>query len=199
MANPPRPDLADASSRHLHRISWDPDGQRAGVERQRVDCEALCTRPTLGDRRILRGQRPLGPQRQAPAGLRADTDWDRQPASTPSLPGTTTGCTVAAGTGSFIDLVERSGVRIAVVSGGDYHLTTPGGGDLRPASSGAVARKESEDRSRRVRRKDLELAEKGRPASHLGWGVRDEAERELVRQAAGRVLAGQGLVTIARD
>jgi DNA invertase Pin-like site-specific DNA recombinase len=25
------------------RISWDPDGQRAGVERQRVDCEALCT------------------------------------------------------------------------------------------------------------------------------------------------------------
>ena len=23
-------------------ISWDPDGQRAGVERQRVDCEALC-------------------------------------------------------------------------------------------------------------------------------------------------------------
>ena len=25
------------------RISWDPEGQRAGVERQRVDCEALCT------------------------------------------------------------------------------------------------------------------------------------------------------------
>ncbi len=24
------------------RISWDPDRQRAGVERQRVDCEALC-------------------------------------------------------------------------------------------------------------------------------------------------------------
>ena len=24
------------------RISWDLDGQRAGVERQRVDCEALC-------------------------------------------------------------------------------------------------------------------------------------------------------------
>ena len=24
------------------RISWDPDGQRAGVERQRLDCEAVC-------------------------------------------------------------------------------------------------------------------------------------------------------------
>lgn len=24
------------------RISWDPEGQRVGVERQRVDCETLC-------------------------------------------------------------------------------------------------------------------------------------------------------------
>ncbi len=24
------------------RISWDPEGQRPGIERQRVDCEALC-------------------------------------------------------------------------------------------------------------------------------------------------------------
>ena len=24
------------------RISWDPEGQRAGVERQRVDCDGLC-------------------------------------------------------------------------------------------------------------------------------------------------------------
>lgn len=24
------------------RISWDPESQRAGVERQRIDCEALC-------------------------------------------------------------------------------------------------------------------------------------------------------------
>ena len=64
---------------------------------------------------------------------------------------------------------------------------------------GAVARKESEDRSRRVRRKHLELAELGRPAGQLGWGVGSEDERELVREAAGRVLDGDGLMTIARD
>ncbi len=62
-----------------------------------------------------------------------------------------------------------------------------------------MARKESEDRSRRVRRKHLELAEHGRPAGQLGWGVRNDEERELVREAAGRVLAGHGLMTIARD
>jgi len=39
----------------------------------------------------------------------------------------------------------------------------------------------------------------GRGTSHLGWGVRDEAERELVREAACRVLAGQGLMTITKD
>lgn len=99
---------------------------------------------------------------------------------------------------AFIDLVERSGVRVAVVSGGDYELTTPDG-RFTARIVGAVARKESEDRSRRVGRKHLELAERGRPAGQLGWGVRTESERELVREAASRVLAGEGLMTIAKD
>ncbi len=38
-----------------------------------------------------------------------------------------------------------------------------------------------------------------KPSGQLGWGVRSDAERELVREAARRVLAGQGLMTIARD
>src|SRR5919202_2162546 len=97
---------------------------------------------------------------------------------------------------AFIDLVERSGVRVAVVSGGDYDLTTPEG-RFTARIVGAVARKESEDRSRRVRRKHLELAEQGRPAGQLGWGVRNEHERTLVRKAAERVLAAHGLMTIA--
>ena len=79
---------------------------------------------------------------------------------------------------------------VAVVAGGDYDLTTPDG-RFTARIVGAVARKESEDRSRRVRRKHLELAERGKPSGQLGWGVRDDAERELVREAARRVLAGQ--------
>jgi hypothetical protein len=84
------------------------------------------------------------------------------------------------------------------VTGGDYDLTTPDG-RLSARIVGAVARKESEDRSRRVRRKHLELAEHGKPAGELGWGVRDDKERELVREAARRIMAGQGLITIVRD
>lgn len=99
---------------------------------------------------------------------------------------------------TFIDLVECRGVRVAVVAGGDYDLTTPDG-RFTARIVGAVARKESEDRSRRVRRKHLELAELGRPGGQLGWGVRTDEERDLVREAASRVLAGQGLMTIARD
>ncbi len=181
------------------RISWDPEGQRAGVERQRVDCEALCAdrgweiaeyfedndRSAYSDKR-----RPAYEQMLMAVDerrLEAVVTWhnDRLHRSPRELE-------------AFIDLVERSGVRVAVVSGGDYDLTTPEG-RFTARIVGAVARKESEDRSRRVRRKHLELAEQGRPASHLGWGVRNEAERELVREAAGRVLAGQGLITIARD
>jgi site-specific DNA recombinase len=99
---------------------------------------------------------------------------------------------------AFIDLVEQSGLRVAVVAGGDYDLTTPDG-RFTARIVGAVARKESEDRSRRVRRKHLELAEQGKPSGQLGWGVRNDAERELVAEAARRVLAGQRLMTIARD
>ncbi|HEX2273822.1 MAG TPA: recombinase family protein [Acidimicrobiales bacterium] len=62
-----------------------------------------------------------------------------------------------------------------------------------------MARKESEDRSRRVRRKHLELAEQGKPAGQVGWGVRSDAERGLVREAVRRVLDGDGLMTIARN
>ena len=181
------------------RISYDPAGQRAGVERQRVDCEALCrsrgwevvTYLEDNDRSAYNGK----PRRAYQQLLRAvevgEVDavvtWhnDRLHRSPKELEG-------------FIDLVERTGVRVAVVSGGDYDLTSSDG-RLAARIVGAVARKESEDRSRRVRRKHLELAEQGRPAGQLGWGVRTEDERRLVGEAAERVLAGHGLMTIAKD
>lgn len=47
-----------------------------------------------------------------------------------------------------------------VMAGGEYDLTTPDG-RLSARIVGAVARKESKDRSPHVRRKHLELAEQG--------------------------------------
>lgn len=152
------------------RISYDPAGQRAGVERQRLDCEALCRSRGWEVARYLedndRSAYSGKPRRAYQELLRAvdagEIDaiviWhnDRLHRSPKELEG-------------FIDLVERTGVRVAVVSGGDYDLTSPDG-RLAARIVGAVARKESEDRSRRVRRKHLELAEQGRPAGQLGWG-----------------------------
>ncbi len=181
------------------RISSDPSGQRAGVERQRQDREAHCRARgwTVGevfednDTSASSGKPRRDYERMLAAvdsgAIDAIVTWhnDRLHRSPKELE-------------AFIDLVERTGVRLALVTGGDYDLTTPDG-RLAARIVGAVARKESEDRSRRVRRKHLELAELGKPAGQFGWGVRDGTERELVREAAQRVLAGHGLMTIARD
>ena len=199
MATPSPRSLPAVRAGIYTRISYDPAGQRAGVERQRIDCEALCRSRGWevgcyledNDRSAYTGKPRRAYQqllKSVEAGeIDAIVTWhnDRLHRSPKELEG-------------FIDLVERTGVRVAVVSGGDYDLTTPDG-RLAARIVGAVARKESEDRSRRVRRKHLELAEQGRPAGQLGWGVRTEEERILVREAAERVLAGHGLMTIARD
>jgi site-specific DNA recombinase len=150
------------------RISYDPAGQRAGVERQRLDCEALCHSRGWevgcyledNDRSAFSGKPRRAYQQLLRAIETGEIDaivtWhnDRLHRSPKELEG-------------FIDLVERTGVRVAVVSGGDYDLTSPDG-RLAARIVGAVARKESEDRSRCVRRKHLELAEQGRPAGQLG-------------------------------
>ncbi len=98
---------------------------------------------------------------------------------------------------NFIALIERTGTTVAMVEGGDYDLTTPDG-RLSARIVGAVARKESEDKQRRARRKQLELAEAGLPAGGSrpfgfevvrpwGWVVH-EPEAALVREAVDRVL-----------
>ena len=181
------------------RISSDPSGQRAGVERQRVDCEAFCGQrdwEVLGVYEDNDVSAYSGKPRPAYDRLLADVEagrveavvaWhnDRLHRSPRELE-------------TFISLVERTGCKVAMVTGGDYDLTTPDG-RLAARIVGAVARKESEDKSRRIKRKHLELAERGRPASWEGWGIRSEAERVLVREAAARVLSGQGLRTVVRD
>jgi len=169
------------------RTSSDPSGQRAGVDCQRADCEAHCLArgwevvevfcdndASAYERKPRRAYEQMLAAVES-VGIDAIVTWhnDRLHRSPRELE-------------AFIDLVERSRICLAVVTGGDYDLTTPDG-RLSARIVGAVARKESEDRSRRVRRKHLELAEQGSPAGQLGWGVRSEYERELVREAARRV------------
>ena len=102
------------------RISSDPSGQRAGVERQRVDCEAYCLARSWRVAGLFEdndSSASSGKPRRAYARMLAAVEsgsvdaivtWhnDRPHRSPKELE-------------TFIDLVERSGVRLAVVTGGD--------------------------------------------------------------------------------
>src|SRR5436190_19851785 len=105
----------------------------------------------------------------------------------------------------FIDLCQRRGTKLATVTG-EIDLSTHDG-QLIARIHGAVARKESDDKSRRIRRKHEELAAAGRVS---GGGTRPfgfEADKrtiradeaEVIRECAARVLAGDSLRSLCND
>ena len=190
------------------RISSDPDGTALGVARQRDDCEALCARKgwtvagyyqdndlSAYSRKVVRPsyQQML---KDIEAGVIGgivvyDTDrLTRQPKEMEHI----------------IELADRHpGLRLATCSG-DIDLATDNG-QMMARIVGATARKASQDTARRVKRKKLELAVAGkwagggrRPFGYEkdGLTVRP-AEAEVVREMAGRVVAGESLGSIARD
>jgi site-specific DNA recombinase len=107
---------------------------------------------------------------------------------------------------AFIDLVNAHRIEIATCTGGDYDLSTSDGRFL-ARIIGSTARKESEDKSRRTRRKHKELAENGMVSGggHRPFGfeadrvtIREE-EAEEIRDAARRILSGESLRGITHD
>jgi DNA invertase Pin-like site-specific DNA recombinase len=97
----------------------------------------------------------------------------------------------------------RPGLGFATVQS-DIDLSTPDGRTMARVLV-AFANKASMDTSRRVKRKHLELAQRGVPVGGsrpFGWQddhrTLDDAEASLLRQAAADVLAGVGLHTICR-
>lgn len=193
------------------RISDDREGQRKGVDRQLPDCRAYCERNGLAvaDEYVdndLTASRKRGKRPPRPAFAQL---FQRV------KDGTTTTIVVwhldrlyrdARELEDLIDLVEVTQVRIRTVSGGDFDLNVSDG---RAMARVVVAfnMKESEDKSRRLRRKHLELAEEGRRhgggSRHFGYlpdhSNIDADEAALVRQAARRVLAGESIRSICAD
>jgi DNA invertase Pin-like site-specific DNA recombinase len=105
----------------------------------------------------------------------------------------------------FIDLCQRQQTKLATVTG-EIDLATHDG-QLIARIQGAVARKESDDKSRRIRRKHEELAQAGRLS---GGGTRPfgfEADRRtirpdeaaIIRECARRALAGDSLRALCLD
>lgn len=190
------------------RISkHDGDGPSGGVTRQRADCEALAERRGWkvadvyvdDDRSAYSGApRPeyLRMMRDVAEGrVDAVMAWhpDRLHRSPRELE-------------DFIVAIEDTGAAVVTVTAGDYDLALPEG-RLMARIVGSVARKESEDKSRRLRRKHQELAEAGAVS---GGGRRPfgyEADRVTLRpseaaeiaDAARRILAGDTLRSVWSD
>jgi len=190
------------------RISSDPGGTRLGVERQAADCEALCER--LGwsvhdvyvDNDISAWSGKARPEYQRlcddlKAGVvDALVVWhaDRLHRHPRELE-------------DFITLLDAAGdVAVETVTAGELDLGDSTGRAV-ARILGAVARKESDDKSARLVRKHLEIASKGEVSGggNRPYGFTQDrreviaAEAGSVREAARRVLAGESVRSVCED
>ena len=189
------------------RISSDRGGTRAGVRRQLEDCRSWAERNGTqvaevyedNDVSAYRGKPRPAYRRMfddIKAGVRDGVIvWhnDRLHRNTRELE-------------DFIDLVEATGIAVATVTSGDYDLTTTTGRAMARIAC-ALSRLESEDKSRRIKRQQLQAAQEGRRS---GGGTRAYGfqpghrkvipkESAVVREAARRILAGEPLRSVTRD
>ena len=189
------------------RISSDPDGTALGVGRQIEDCRAFAERrgwPVAdvyedNDTSAYSGKKRPEYERMLEdlaAGIRDAVivyhldRLHRHPREQEH----------------FLDLCDRVGVRALACVTGEIDLGTHDG-RFQARILGAVARKESDDKSRRLTRKHLELANAGKVS---GGGTRPYgyekdrltvigAEAAVIKEMAERLLAGDSLRSIAAD
>jgi DNA invertase Pin-like site-specific DNA recombinase len=106
---------------------------------------------------------------------------------------------------TFIEVCGAASLALATVTG-EVDLSTSDG-LFTARIQGAVARKSSDDMSRRIRRKHEELAHAGKIAGggSRPYGYKDDrkriepAEARVIREATTRVLAGESLRSVCAD
>lgn len=189
------------------RISSDPEGDQLGVTRQVQDCRGLAERrgwPVqevyVDDDRSAYSGKPRPAYRRLLADIRAGAVdavvvWHldrllRQPKELEE----------------FFEVCDAARIKDLASVTGDVDLSNHDGRFM-ARILGAVARKESDDKSRRITRKHLELAMAGRQSGggSRAYGYREDRrtiepiEAAAVREAAGRVRAGDSLRALATD
>lgn len=191
------------------RISQDREGAGLGVERQRQDCEALAERlgwAVVAQHTDNDTSAYSGKPRPGYKALLADLDagtadavliWhtDRLHRSPRELE-------------DYIDLCERRGVVTQSVRAGQVDLSTPSG-RMNARNLGNYARYESEHKSERTKRAQLQAAQAGKwlgGAPPFGWNLKDDGSATLnrreareVREAAKALLAGASLGSVVAD
>ncbi|MEU0312480.1 recombinase family protein [Nocardioides sp. NPDC006273] len=189
-------------------MSSDPEGRAVGVERQEADCKALAEKHGY-----------------TVAGIYRDNDVSASTKSTKKRPGFTQMverihqgdvAAVLAYSNSrltrrvreyldIIDLHRETGVLFRTVVSGDADLTTADGRGV-ALTLATWDQAEAERTSERVTRAKADMMSRGmysggpRPFGYESDGVTiREAEAELIRSAAEKVLDGSGLYTLARE
>ena len=189
------------------RISSDPDGDQLGVRRQVEDCEAYAAKrgwpvaEVYIDDDVSAYSGKVRPQYRRMLGDISDGTVDaviawnldrlhRQPKELEV----------------FFETCDAAHVRDIATLAGDVDLGSHDG-RFHARILGAVARKESDDKSRRLIRKHQELAQAGRS---VGGGDRpfgyqadrltvEPTEAAAIREAASRIRAGDSLRSVAAD
>jgi len=189
------------------RISSDRDGDQLGVTRQIEDCRALVARngwslydTFVDDDTSAYTGKPRPAYRDMMEAIEggqvnAVVVWhlDRLHRSPRELE-------------DFIEACNRAGLRELASLSGNVDLGNTDSLFL-ARILGNVARKESDDKSRRIKRKHLELAQAGRIS---GGGTRPfgfepdritvrQSEAAVIREVAERILAGDSLRSVCRD
>ena len=187
------------------RISKDRTGAGLGVARQEEDCAALCrargwqiVRVYVDNDVSAYSGKPRPAWKELLADIRAGrvdaiVCWhvDRLTRSPRELE-------------DVIDLHDQHGIQLATVTG-EIDLATPTGRMI-ARTLGIAARHESEHKAERQRRERLQKAKAGKAhISTRGYGYTFgnaaiiEAEAQVIREAAKRVLAGEALRSVVRD
>jgi len=189
------------------RISSDPDHDQLGVGRQLADCRA---------RAAERGWRVLDEYVDDDKGAWSGKPRPEYRRMLADIVDGQVGAVLVWHTDrltrhpreleEYIEVCEPHSVLTHAVTSGDIDLTTSDG-QCFARILGAMARKESDDKSRRIRRKHEELALAGKLA---GGGTRpfgyqadrrtiEPQEAAIVREAAERILAGDSLRSLSAD
>lgn len=188
------------------RISQDRSGKKAGVDRQRKEDRALAAQ--LGweivgeyvDNDVSAYKKKRRPQYER---LKADLEAGRIDAIICWHPDRM--YRTAKELEAVIDLVNAVGAEVRTVETGEVDLSTPNGRMLARIGA-AVAQHESEHKAARVEAWHRQRAEAGLPNGGMrAFGYRrdgvtlDQAEADLIREGAARVLAGEKRFDIVSD
>lgn len=191
------------------RISFDPEGKEAGVQRQEEDCRALAERLKVSDvtvfidNDISASTRSKKKRVQYEAMIKAAREGQFDMIIAYSNSRLTRRPREAE---DLIELYEQHGVKIKTVVSGEDDLSTADG-RMTARIKASVDAAEAERAGERIRRASEQRAAQGRPnggTRPYGWQAEDRSkldprEHAVIVEMADRALAGESLRSIAAD